>query len=339
MSFRRSRLLALSLGLFATSIARPEVLRLANGDLIQGQLLAHKDGTIRWAHPQLGLLSIPETAATVVPDQPPEATGPEIALDPTPPTTQAAPAATAVAEPKDKAPAAKERWQSIAESGLSLHSGRNNSTNVHLRFESTFKRRNNDFRLQSLYAYSKANGTVSQDRTEGSFRWRRKLDALWFAQAQASYLSAKLKGLDHNIEQDLGVGYRLIQTERTTLSLGTGLTWQYREIVDGGTGNSLFGKVFQDFAFKISPRLELGEELTANYSPSSRGIRVLSSGAVQHIDTDVTNYTVALKTFLRGKITETFSLALRYEYEFDNTYVDGSTKADQRITTSLGYTF
>ena len=47
MIFRRSRLLALTLVIFTASIARPEMLRLANGDLLQGQLIEQKDGTIR----------------------------------------------------------------------------------------------------------------------------------------------------------------------------------------------------------------------------------------------------------------------------------------------------
>jgi len=57
------------------------------------------------------------------------------------------------------------------------------------------------------------------------------------------------------------------------------------------------------------------------------------------IDSEVANFKHTLNAFLRGKRTDTLSLALRYEYEFDNTYVSENAKADQRITTTLGYTF
>ncbi len=310
-----------------------ETLQLANGDRLQGKLLARENGQIRWASPILGTLTVAENQATVVADPAPATTQPGTA-----PALVAAKPATAAATAK-LGPAAPSRWKSTIESGLTLQSGRNDRADVNLRGETNLQRRRNSFRGQARYLYSKANGTVATDRTEAAFRWRRELDQRWFGQSNTSYLSAKIKGIQHNAEQNIGLGYRVIKNERTNASIGAGATGQYREIGDADTGHSLFGEMFQDFSIKLTPRLDLGEEFTALYSPNGRGVRILPNGTVQIIDTSVTNYKLTLNAFLRGKLTDTLSLALRYEYEFDNTYVSDSEKSDQRIITTLGYTF
>ncbi len=305
--------------------AHADTLQLANGDRLQGRLVAREAGSLRWESPILGVVTVRESQATVLPDSPT-----------LPPQANTA-VATAPAAPAG--PAAKPRSKTTIESGLSLQSGRSDRADINLRFESTYEHRRNTFRTQAKYLYSKADGAVTTDRTEAAFRWRRELDHRWFGQTNTSYLSAKVKGIDHNFEQNIGLGYRLIKTERTQASLGAGLTGQYRQIADVDTGHGLFGEVFQDFAIKLTPRLDFGEDFALLYSPSSRGIRIRPDGTVQVIDDTVANYKHTLKAFLRGKLTETLSLALRYEYEFDNTYVSDSEKADQRITTTLGYTF
>lgn len=329
-AFARLAFAALLLALLPLSV-EAEILQLANGDRLQGRLVSKENGMIRWDSPILGVITVGEGKASVLADTPPSANA-----GPAPAPAQAGAASPAAAA---AATAAAGRWKSKIESGFALQSGRSDRADVNLRFETALERKRNAYLAQARYLYSKADGSVTTDRTEAAFRWRRELDARWFGQTNTSYLSAKIKGIDHNAEQNAGLGYRLIKTARTSASLGGGLTSQYRSIHNAGTGHSLFGEVFQDFSIKLSPRLDLGQDFKAQYSPSGRGIRLLPNGAVQIIDTDVTNYKLTFNSFLRGKITDTLSLALRYEYEFDNTYVSDSSKSDQRITTTLGYSF
>lgn len=320
-------------------VGHAEVLRLANGDTLQGRLLSRADGQIRWESPILGTLALAEENVTVLPD--PIATAPSTppsAPPPAPAISSSAGAGAPAAPPTAPAPA-PARWKSTLESGLAVQSGRSDRADINFRFETTLQRRRNAYRALARYLYSKADGSVTSDRTEAAFRWRRELDQLWFGQTNTSYLASKIKGIDHNLEQNIGLGYRLIKTPRTSASLGAGFTGQYREIRTSDTGQSLFGEIFQDFAIKLTPRLDLGQDFTAQYSPSGRGIRILPNNQVQIIDTAVTNYKLALNAFLRGKLTDTLSLAVRYEFEYDNTYVNDSEKTDQRVTTTLGYSF
>ncbi len=326
--------LALAACLTAFPLAgRADLLQLANGDRLQGHLVAKESGIIRWESPVLGVLNVPEEKASIVADsRKAESTKPAAATATAATTAAATPHATAKAGPKT-------RWQTKIESGFALKSGRGDRLDINFRAESNLKRQRNSYRAIGRYLYSKANGATTTDRTEASFRWRRELDQRWFGQTNSSYLSAKVKGIDHNLEQNLGLGYQFLKSGKANASFGGGLTGQYRQIHDAGDGQSLFGEVFQDFALKINDHFDIGQDFTAQYSPSGRNIRLLPNGGIQIIDTAVTNYKLALNAFLRGKLTQALSLALRYEYEYDNTYVNESERADQRITTSLGYSF
>ncbi len=310
-------------------IARADVLVLANGDHLQGRLVARQAGQIVWESPVLGLVTAPEAQATVIPDS--TALPPQGSATVTTTTTHRPTAADTAA--------AKANRKTTIESGIALQSGRSDRADFDLRVETTYQQRRNSLRALARYRYSKADGSVTTDRTEAGFRWRRELDPRWFGQTNTSYLSAKAKGIDHNLEQNVGLGHRFLKTDRANASLGAGLTGQYREIGDAETGQSLFGEVFQDFTLKLSPRLDFGEDFSAQYSPSGRGIRNLPGGQVQLIDTSVANYKLTLNAFLRGKLSDTLSLSLRYEYEFDNTFVSRGAKTEQRITTTLGCTF
>ena len=316
--------LAFTAALLVPFTAPADVLQLANGDRLQGRLVSLENGSLRWESPILGVITVAANQAQVLPE-----------------TAAAKPGNGATAPHASPANSASSAvgWKSKIESGLLFQSGRSDRADINLCFETALERKPNAYRAQARYLYSRADGAVATDRTEAAFRWRRELDDRWFGQSNTSYLSAKTKGIDHNEEQNLGVGYRLLKTARTSASIGAGVTGQYREIHDAGTGNSLLGEFFEDFAIKLSPRLDLGQDFKTQYSPSGRGIRLLPNGQVQIIDTDVTNYKLIFTSFLRGKFTETLSLALRYEYEFDNTYVSDSAKAEQRITTALGYNF
>ena len=311
-----------------------DTLRLANGDVVHGRLLQRSHGEIRFASPVLGTLVVAEAAATVELDADPGA-GRSAAASPLP---TAAPARSTAGSPAKAAPAAHPRWNSKIESGLVWQSARD-STDLNLRGETSYKDPGDDLRFQARYLYSESNALTITDRADGGLRWRHELDGYWFGQTNTSYLSDRMKGIDHSTEENIGIGYHVFKSARTTASLGTGLTLQYRDAPNIDTGFSLLGEFFQDFAVKINKRLEFGEEASALYSPSGRSLRTLANNQVLFVDTTVPNYRYGANAFLRGKLTDVFSLNLRYEFNFDNAVAAPIQKTDERLTTSLGYSF
>ena len=314
-----------------------DTLRLANGDVLHGHLLDHSHGEIRFSSPALGTLVIADSNATVELDAvqgTPRHSSAPLPAPPTPANARnqdAAAAKTASGKPP--------RWDSKIESGLIWQSGRRDSTDLNLRGESSYKTASNDIRFQGRYLYSRSSAVTLTDRTDAGLRWRRELDDTWFAQTNTSYLSDRVKGIDHNTEENLGFGYRLIKSARTSASVGSGFTLQYRDAPNIDTGFSLLGELFQDFALKLNKRLEFGEEASALYSPSGRSMRTLANNQIVFIDTNAPNYRYGANAFLRGKLTDVFSLNLRYEFDFDSSVAAPTQKTDERVTTSLGYSF
>jgi putative salt-induced outer membrane protein YdiY len=314
-----------------------DTLRLANGDVLHGHLLDHSHGEIRFLSPALGTLVLADSNASV-----------ELEADhgATHNSTSTPLSQTTLVKPKKQdavtaqAVSAKPpHWDSKIESGLIWQSGRRDSTDLNLRGETSYKTATNDIRLQGRYLYSRSSVVTLTDRTDAGLRWRRELDSTWFAQTNTSYLSDRVKGIDHNTEENLGFGYRLIKSPRASASVGSGVTLQYRDAPNIDTGFSLLGELFQDFALKINKRLELGEEASALYSPSGRSLRTLANNQIVFIDTNAPNYRYGANAFLRGKLTDGFSLNLRYEFDFDSSVARPTQQTDERVTTSLGYSF
>ncbi len=144
---------ALRIGCIATFLLGPlvghaEILRLANGDTLQGRLLSRANGQIRWESPILGTLALAEENATILPDQiatipsPPPAPPPQAPAHPTP----AASASPAPAAPPTALAPAPARWKSTLESGLAVQSGRSDRADINFRFETTLQRRRNAYR-------------------------------------------------------------------------------------------------------------------------------------------------------------------------------------------------
>ena len=83
----------------------------------------------------------------------------------------------------------------------------------------------------------------------------------------------------------------------------------------------MFLDAFQDLRYTLSERFSIAQDLSVLASPF-------------HEDA----LTVRLNAALKGAITETVSMSMRYEFQYDGS-LDSDEKRDQRIVTALGYTF
>ena len=78
---------------------------------------------------------------------------------------------------------------------------------------------------------------------------------------------------------------------------------------------------FQDIDYQINDRFKVVQDASLLIEPE---------------DTD--NYEFNLTAALIGKVSETVTMSMRYEYEYDNS-LNVDSRLSQRIITSLGYLF
>ena len=307
-------------------------LHLRNGDRITGELIERKDGQIVFNSPLLGIIKVPETLGVLVDasETPVESLAgipPTKSMLPTPPTSSAP---SAVSEKPKKTP-----WRGKIEFGFLQQTGRSDTLQASLRADAERTTGPDNYRFEGRALYATQYQQTSSDRYDGLFRFRHELSQRIFGQAQTSYTKDRVKLIEHNVEQNFGIGYKFIQRPRHEASIGGGLTLQYRNAQGIETGTNYLGEIFQDYSYKLSGRITITQDANLTYSPETRG-RVTSTpqGDIP-IDDSATNYRLRFNSTLQGKVSERISLNLRFEYEFDNAILNPKAKVDQRITSSI----
>src|SRR5690606_24842530 len=144
-------------------------------------------------------------------------------------------------------------WKGKVEAGLIQHSGRNDRLDLSLRGEMERKfNSQNQVRLEGRVLYAKSAEKTTSDLTEGSARWRRDISPRMFMQTQSSAYKDDVKQVDVNAEQNVGLGYKLLERERHVLNLGAGLTAQYREGELSEDGWAYLVEAFQDYTWRLN---------------------------------------------------------------------------------------
>ncbi|HUG12091.1 MAG TPA: DUF481 domain-containing protein [Opitutaceae bacterium] len=329
-----SRLFPSALAIVAIACANADELRLANGDVLKGQLVSIANGRIEFLSPVLGTIQVDSSQATV-------STSTEVTTAATPVPT-AAPTGSAAKADKPKQASGdprNSRWRSKVDLGFNWQDGRKSRQDVNVRYEGERNIGRNNYRLQARYVFSESNGTTSADRRDAGLRWRHEVNDRWFSQAQTTYLDDAVKHIDLNFDQNVGMGYRWLKRDHAKANVGAGMTLQYRDAAGIDNNFSEFAVLFQDLVWRFHERFEFAQEAGALYSPKGQPLNPTSVGNVQYTAADVPNYKFTFQSVLRGKVTESMSVNLRYEYEFDNAVLNRDARSDQRISTSLGYMF
>jgi len=360
----RTRHNLLLLSLLVPCMLGAAELSLKNGDKLSGTIVSREQGVVVLRHPLLGDLRLPETElAAVREDAPPAPTAAAaevsaVATVAQPGNRAPAPAQAPQIQPAAAKPTAEDEdeeakqhvhlkgWRRVLadttgsiEFGYQSQDGRKNATNTSLRAYAEYKNTPDAYRFEWRYYYGDYNDVIQTDKKDWTFRWRHELNRRWFSQTITSYDSDRIKHIDMNLQQSAGVGYAAMMTNRNKLNIGAGVIGQHRIIEGQDTGLIALGQIFEDYNWRINKRFTFSQESSAQYSPIRRqGFTTLNGQLVQAKE-DAANYRYTFGAALKGKISDKFSLNLRYEYEFDNTVVEDEFKGDRRISTTLGYTF
>lgn len=325
-------------------------LQLSNGDRLRGEIIWRTEGKIRFRSPILGDLTLAETDAAIL--EIPEPLDPGVSgqknggEQTAGATSVAASANTQVTGHVAGAPAvaqaaapAKERWKGKVELGSVQQTGRTDTLSYNARAEVEKNIRRHALRGNARLLYAEQNNRASADRKDASLRWRYQLSKRTFAQAQTTYYADEIIQMQTNLEQNAGIGYRVIDSPGHTLNVGGGATAQYREWEAGTNGSAPYAEIFQDYTFKVNDRITFIQDAVAQYSPSDRAFNLPSRGTSVAINPDEQNYKVRLNSTLQGKVTEKISVNLRFEFELDNAIKVESARETQRITSAVGYAF
>lgn len=318
------RLALLSCLLLTVPAIRAETWVLANGDRVTGRLVGQDDATLVIQHASLGRLVLPRSALATAP----AAAEPTAAVAAVPVAPAAAAAATTTAVQPEV-----QKWKRQIDVGYSQQSGAKEKQDLSVRLQADAKYGDNTFRGTARLLQTEADGLSVTDRREGDFRWRHDVNKRLFAQALTTVTEDNVRHIDFSLEQQIGGGYRLIDNSRHKANVGLGAVLQYLDRPDTTSRTAVLGSFFQDYAYELNHHVKLTQESNVTYTDA--GTWVARSGLLTSPQEG--SYRVKFNTGVQSKVNEHMSVNVRFEYDYDRSVVDSDLRADQRLTTSLGY--
>jgi putative salt-induced outer membrane protein YdiY len=219
-------------------------------------------------------------------------------------------------------PVRRPPWTGRFDLGFSWQEGRADKSEVSLRAQADRRIEPDEFRLLSEFLYGELDGVRNTQRFTGSFRWRRDINDRVFTQALTQYETDRIREIRNRVEQNLGVGYRFVQTERLQGSVVPGLTIQYTDEAEVEDRWDYLASLFQDIIWRISPAYRFEQDLNFLIDPA-----------------ETEDYIVRFNAGIFGTVTDSINLSLRYQYLFENQVRAGISRTDQRVIASVGYAF
>jgi len=158
-------------------------------------------------------------------------------------------------------------WTESFNAGLALTSGNSDTSTVNLGYEITYDpQTRNRIKSDGLYLRGTTEGELSAQRLALNGRDEYRLTQRSFVFGQMQFLRDRFKEIDYLVAPTGGVGYRLLDSPRTMLSVDTGLgtVWEKNTGVDVATSGAF------TYAEKLTHQLTSTAKLTESLSALHR---------------------------------------------------------------------
>lgn len=215
---------------------------------------------------------------------------------------------------------APDSWKGNLRMGMNLSSGDKKWTETALRgtLEIKAKGSRDFYRIAGAYTYrqtEKNNGDTfkSTDRYGGTFIYRRSFRKNWFIQNALAIRVDQVKGIDRELQDTIGIGYKYKPTKKLEILLG------------GGGGLEDYQTTFDDTRVGANQVLNVFQELT--WRPFSR-TSIIQKFNYYWNPENTTQYNYVITAAVRLRLTDLLGLEFSYSQNFDNDIGNGSPKDD-----------
>jgi putative salt-induced outer membrane protein len=194
-------------------------------------------------------------------------------------------------------------WTGSASLGLGLTAGNSDTRNVNLAFEATRDpKTRNVFKTSALYLWSEQDGEASANRLSFLVRDEYKLSARTFVFGQVQYLRDPFKEIDYLVAPTGGIGYKIIDTDRTTFSVdaGAGSTWEKNPGLDVKVSGAVTAG--EQFSHKLSATASLVQSVSALWTMDDFGDALYTFGAG-------VSATLTTRTSMKVELLDTYKTA------------------------------
>ena len=216
---------------------------------------------------------------------------------------------------------APKAWDGNVRTGMNISSGDKQWTETALRGKLEIKQQGdpNFYRFTGSYTYretERSNGESykSTDRYDGAFIYRRSFaGGKWFIQNSLSTRVDQVKGIDREVQELVGVGYKIKPSNQFELLFGTsgGLEEYQTDSENTRNGVNQVLNVFEEFTWKPFTRTSFVQKFNYYWEP------------------DYTErYNYVLTAAVRIRLTDLLGFEFSYNQNYDNDIGNGNEKSD-----------
>ncbi|MBN1224973.1 MAG: DUF481 domain-containing protein [Candidatus Aminicenantes bacterium] len=218
-----------------------------------------------------------------------------------------------------------EGWNGDLSLGISL--ARGNSDNTNISFSFNLKRKftkKMGWENKGLYILGRSADKIESESYElkSTLKWNHS--DRFFTHLEIHGFRDQFKNYDYRILPQLGLGYSVVQSERTEISVTTGITGTFTKYTETGESDYYTGiAAGNHFSWKISPTAEFSQDFNVNADLAR-----------------FRNYFTQLELSLSAAIAKGWAVKISFIDKFDNGAVGKDIKKnDILFITNLSMKF
>lgn len=222
---------------------------------------------------------------------------------------------------------APDSWNGNLRLGMNLSQGDRKWTETYARGNLEIKPHQSPhfYRFNGSYTYresERSNGSSfkSTDKYEATFIYRGTFYDNWFVQNSIGGRVDQIKGIDHEIQEAVGIGYKFEpnDTFEVLVGGGGGIEEFETEFDDTREGWHSLMNVFQEAKWKPFARTSFVQKFNYYWNPE-----------------DSEQYNYMLSAAIRYRLTDLIGFEFSYNKDFDNDIGNGSSKDDTQWRNAL----
>jgi putative salt-induced outer membrane protein YdiY len=222
---------------------------------------------------------------------------------------------------------APEEWSSNLRLGVNLSTGDSKWTETFIRANLVVDppQSRNFYRYGGSYTLretEKNDGStvVSTDRYDANFTYRRDVSEAWFLQNSIGGRADRVKGIDRELQELVGLGYRLTTSDKLEVLVGGGGGVEdfQTQTIDTRTGINPVANVFQELTWRPFEKASLVQEFNYFVNPDDAG-----------------QFNYLLRASFRYRITDLLGIEFSFDKNFDNDVGNGRAQDDTRVRNAV----
>lgn len=212
-----------------------------------------------------------------------------------------------------------QNWKGEGQIGASQSSG--NTESVGLSAGVALARKGIDWthKFRAQADYQRTNGKTSVERYLAELEPQYRIDDRTFAYGLGRWEHDRILGYDTRWNLSGGLGYKVVDNKKMTLSLKGGPAFRQTDFVDGGNDTELTALAGLDFGWQISPTLRLTQVASTIIGEA--------------------NGSTSSLTALSAKLTGALSARIAYSAQIDTSPPPGIESVDTQTRFTLVYGF